>query len=277
MSEPSFLDWYPRGRLSFLSSKQSKDLKIRIDFAESISSALLIFINVKYDLQATLDAWSFSEKNGDLPSFRLPSAFHISPGPQDFSSLQLSEASRSCLALTDYVCRFSGEFFSQLVQHTIFRKALEDNPELVKLSVPPVLIFDRAIYAIDVGVERLVIESPFPPVQFYPDFGFEGHLEEMVFFNSTGATSAVINRDGNPEVFPVVETLPFFSKFNEANKKSIHEFFKENILSLTRLLETQSLIINRLSEYFMNDFESSVNLLKNREALWTVSVDEIDA
>jgi hypothetical protein len=279
MSKPSFLDWYPRGRLALLGSTQSKDLKSRIQFAESIASALLIFIKVKSDLQTILDAWSFSNKNGDFPSFRLPSEFHISPDPQDLSSSQLDEASRSCLLLTDYVCRFSSELFFQLVQHPIFQKALEDNPELVSISSSPVLIFDRAIYAIGVGngVERLIIESSFPPLHFDPDFGIEGHSEEAVFVDSTGETSALIERDESFEIFPVIATRPFVSRFNEENKNSINDFLQSNTLVLLRLLEKQALIISNLSDYFTNRFESSVNLLKNREDLWHISVDGIDA
>lgn len=278
MSEPSFLDWYPRGRLAFLASKQSNDLRNRIQFAESIASALLIFIKIKSDLQATLDAWSFFEKNDDLASLTLPSTFHISPDPHASSISKITDASRSCFSLTDYVCRFSAEFFSQLVQHPIFQKTLEDNPELVSLSGSPVLIFDRAIYAIDVGdgVERLIIESSFPPAQFDSDLGVERHVEEVVFINSTGVTSAVIERDGNIEVFPVVATRPFFSTLCEENKNSIHDFLHLNTLSLMRLLENQTLIIKNLSDYFSSGFESSVHLLKNRDALRQVSVDGID-
>jgi len=279
MSEPSFLDWYPRGRLAFLAGKQSKELKIRIEFAESISSALLIFIKVKSELQTILDTWSFSDKNGDLPSFGLPSAFHISSDPQDSSSSQLDEVSRSCLWLTDYVCRFSGEFFSQLVQHPFFQKALEHNPELVSLSGSPVLIFDRALYVIDPGegTDRLMIESSFPPAQLDPRLEGQEYSEETIFINSFGVTSALIERDGKAEVLPVMTTRPFFLKFSEDNKNSINNFFQENALSLVRLLDTETLIIKNLSDYFTSGFDSSVHLLKNREALWPVSVDGIDA
>jgi hypothetical protein len=279
MSEPSFHDWYPRGRLAFLASKQSNDLKSRIQFAESIASALLIFIKVKSDLQAILDAWIFSDNNGDFPIIRLPSAFHISPDPQDSSSLQLAEASRSCLSLTDYVCRFSGEFFSHLVQHPIFQKALENNPELVCLSGSPVLIFDRAIYAIDIGdgVERLIIESSFPPGQFDPELEFVGHSEETIFVNSIGLTSAALERDGIFVVYPVTSTRPFMSKLCEENKNSINSFFQENVLYLIRLLETETLIIKNLADYFSSSFESSVHLFKNTNPLGPISVDGIDA
>ena len=279
MSEPSFLDWYPRGRLAFLSSKQSKDLKNRIEFAGSIAPALLIFIKVKSDLQAILDDWSVSEKSGDLPSFRLPSAFQISPCPQYSSISQLSEASRSCLSLTDYVCRFSGEIFSHLAQHPIFQKALEDNPALINLSGSPVLTFDRAIYAIDLGegADQLMIESSFPPAQLDPSLESREFSADTIFVNSMGVTSALIERDGKVGVFPVVTTRPFFSKLSEENKNSINNFFQENVLSLIRLLETETLIIKNLSEYFTSGFHSSANLLKNREALWAVSLDGINA
>ena len=269
MSEPSFLDWYPRGRLAFLASKQSNDLKSRIELSESIASALLIFIKIKSELQTILDAWSISENNGDLPIFRPPSASHISPGFQDSSSSQLSEASRSCLSLTDYVCRFSGEFFSQLVQHPIFQKALVENPALVGLSGSPILIFDRAIYVIDLGegADQLMIESAFPPAQLDPSLESQELPEETIFVNSLGVTSALIERDGKVEVFPVVGTRPFFSKLSDDNKNSINNFFQENALALVRLLETQTLIIGNLSDYFISGFESSVHLLNNREAL----------
>ena len=278
MSEPSFLDWYPRGRLAFLASKQSKDLKSRIEFTESVASTLLTFIKVKSDLQSTLGAWSFSDKNGGFPSLSLPSAFHISPNPHDSSISQLAEETRILLSFTDYICRFSSEFFSQLVQHSFFQESLEDNPALASLSGAPVLAFDRAIYTIDVGdgIERKEIESSFPPARLDPDLGVEGHLEELVFINSMGLTSALIERDGNPEIFPVVATRQFFSKLGDENKNSIHEFFKANTLILTRLLETQTLIIKNLSDYFKNGFDSSVHLLKIRDALWPVSVDVID-
>ncbi len=279
MSEPSFLDWYPRGRLAFLASKQSKELKIRIEFAESISSALLIFIKIKSEFQTILDAWSFSDKNGDLAGLGLPSAFYVFPNPQDSSSSQLDEASRTYLTLNDYVCRFSGELFSQLIQHPFFQKALEHNPELISLSGSPVLIFDRAIYVIDPGegTDRLEIESSFPPDQFDPDLEIEGASEELVFINSTGVTSALIRRDGNVEIFPVLATRPFFDKLSNENKNSIHDFFKANTLGLTRLLETQTLIINNLADYFTTGLESSAHLLKHRKPLWPVSVDGIDA
>jgi len=279
MSEPSFLDWYPRGRLAFLASMQSSDLKGRIQFAESIVSALLIFIKVKSELQTILDAWSLSEKNGDFPSFRLPSAFHISPDPQDFSNSKLSEASRSCLSLTDYVFRFSGEFFSSLSQHPIFQHALISNPALIGLSGTPVLTFDRAIYIIDLGegADQLMIESSFPPAQFDPSLEAQEYSEETIFVNSHGVTSALIERDGRVEVFPVVGTRQFFSKLGDDNKDSINRFFQENALSLVRLLESETLIIKNLTDYFTSGFHSSAYLLKNREALWAVSVDGIDA
>jgi hypothetical protein len=105
----------------------------------------------------------------------------------------------------------------------------------------------------------------------------EGYSKESVFVDSTGVTSALIKRDGNPEVFPVIAMHPFVSKFSEENKNSIHEFLQSNTLILMRLLETQTLIINYLSDYFTTGFESSVHLLKNREALSLVSVDGIDA
>jgi hypothetical protein len=277
MSEPSFLDWYPRGRLAFLASKQSNDLKSRIQFAESVASALSVFIKVKSELQATLDAWSFSEKNDDLPSLRLPSAFPISPDPHDLSRAQIPDASRSFLSLTDYLCRFSCEFFSQLSQHPIGQKILEDNPELVSLSGSPILIFDRAIYTIDVGdgIDQLIIESAFPPALVDPDLELEGLSKDLIFVDSIGVTSAVIERDGNVEVFPVVATRPFFSKLSEENKKSILQFLKANTLGLTRLLETQTLIINHLSDYFSSVFESSKHLLKKREVLGSVPVDGV--
>jgi hypothetical protein len=279
MSEPSFLDWYPRGRLAFLSSKQSKDLKNRIEFAESIASALLIFLKVKYEIQTILDALSLSERNGGFPSFRLPSAFHISPDPQDFSNSQVSDASRSCLSLTDYVYRFSGEFFSHLAQHPIFQKALEDNPAFISLSGSPTLTFDRAIYAIDLGegADQLMIESSFPPAQLDPILESQEFSEEAIFVNSLGVTSALIERDGKLGVFPVVTTRPFFSKLSEENKNSINNFFQENALSLIRLFETETLVIKNLSEYFTSGFYSSAHLLKNREALWAVSLDGINA
>jgi hypothetical protein len=279
MSEPSFLDWYPRGRLAFLASKQSNDLKSRIDLSESIASALLIFIKVKSELQTILDAWSISENNGDLPSFKPPSVFHISPGPQDSSSSQISEASRSCLSLTDYVCRFSGEFFPQLVQHPIFQKALVENPALVGLSGSPILIFDRAIYAIDLGegADQLMIESSFPPAQLDPSLESQELPAETIFINSLGVTSALIERDGILEVLPVAGTRPVFSKLSDENRNSIINFFQEKALALVRLLETQTLIIGNLSDYFISGFESSVHLLNNREALWPVSVDVIES
>jgi len=279
MSEFSFLDWYPRGRLAFLAITQSNDLKSRIQFVESVTSALLIFIKLKSELQVTIDAWSFSEKNDDLPSLRLPSVFHISPDPQDFSRSQITDASQSFLSLTDYVCRFSSELFSQLVQHSIFQKVLEDIPELVSLSGSPVLIFDRAIYTVGVGdgTEKLTIESFFPPAKFDPDLGLDGVSEGFIFVNSMGIISSAIERDGNIEVFPVVATRPFVSKLSEENKNSIHEFLKANTLSLMRLLETQTLIIKYLSDYFSTSFDSSVHLLKSREALLLVSVDGANA
>lgn len=269
MSEPSFLDWYPRGRLALLASKQSNDLKSRIQFAESIASALLIFIKVKSDFQATLDAWNFSEKNGELPSFRPPSAFHISPDPQDSSSSRITDASRSCLSLTDYICRFSGEFLSQLVQHPIFQKALDENPALVSLSGAPDLTFDRATYEIDLGegADRLIIEGAFPPAEFDPIFEIQEFSEETIFINSIGVTSALLERDGKMEVFPVVATRPFILQYCEENKNSINDFFHQNALSLVRLLETETLIVKNLSDYFTSGFYSSVHLLKNREAL----------
>lgn len=279
MSEPSFLDWYPRGRLALLAGMQSKDLKSRIQFAESIASALLTFIKIKSDLQTILDALSFSEKNGDLPSFRLPSVFYISPNPQNLFTSSTSEVSRYFLSLTDYICRFSGKFFSQLVQHPIFQKALDDNQALVSLSGAPDLTFDRAIYVIDLGegVDRLLIEGTFPPAQFDPSFEMQEYSEETIFINSIGVTSALIERDGKAEIFPVSATCPFFSKLSEDNKNSINNFFQENFLYLLRLLETEALIIKNLSDYFTSGFDSSVHLLKNREALWPVSVDGIDA
>jgi hypothetical protein len=278
MSEPSFLDWYPRGRLAFLASKQSKDLNSRIEFTESVASTLLIFIKIKSDLQATLDAWSFSDKNGGLPILSLPSAFHISPYPQDSFRSQVFEEFRLFLSFTDYVCRFSGEFFSQLVQHPIFQESLEGNPALASLSGSPVLAFDSAIYTIDVGegIERLEIESSYPPSRLDPELEVEGHSEELVFINSMGLTSALIERDGKSEIFSVVDTRPFLSKLSDENKNSIHEFFKANTFSLTRLLETQTLIIKDLSDYFTSGFDSSVHLLKIRKALWPVSLDVID-
>lgn len=278
MSEPSFLDWYPRGRLAFLAIKQSSDLKGRIQFSDSIGSALLIFIKIRSELRTILDAWSLSEKNGDVPSFRLPSAFHISPDPQDFSNSQVSEESRSCLSLTDYVCRLSGEFFSHLTQHPIFLKALEKNPTLFSLSGAPVLSFDRAIYVIDLGegADQLMIESSFPPAQFDPSLDAQEFSDETIFVDSLGVTSALIGRDGKVEVFTVVDTRPFFSKLGDDNKNSINSFFQENVLSLIRLLETETLIIKNLAEYFASGFYSSVHLLKNREALWAVSMDGID-
>jgi hypothetical protein len=279
MSEPSFLDWYPRGRLAFLVGKQSNELKIRIEFAESISSALLIFIKVKSELQTILDAWSFSDKNGDFPSFRLPSAFHISSDPQDSPRSQLVESSQSCLWLTDYVCRFSGELFSQLTQHPIFQKVLEDNPALVNLSGSPVLTFDRAVYVIDLGegFDQLMIESSFPPAQFNPEFEFDEIFEEAIFISSIGVTSAALIRDGIFVAYPVISTRPFMATFLEENKSAINNFLQENALSLVRLLEIETLIIKNLSDYFTSGFDSSAHLLKNREALGPVSVDGMNA
>jgi hypothetical protein len=278
MSEPSFLDWYPRGRLAFLATKQSKDLKSRVEFTESVASTLLILLKVKSDLQTSLDAWSFADKNGGLPILSLPSAFHISPNPQDSSRSQVSEESRLFLSFTDYICRFSDEFFSQLVQHPIFQESLEGNPALAGLSGSPVLAFDRAIYTINVGdgIERLEIESFFPPARLDPDLGVEEHSEALVFINSMGLTSALIARDGKSEIFAVVATRPFLSKLTDENKKLIHDFFNMKILSLTRLLEIQALIIKNLADYFTSEFDSSAHLLKIREALWPVSVDVID-
>jgi hypothetical protein len=279
MSEPSFLDWYPRGRLAFLASKQSKDLKSRIELSESIASALLIFIKVKSELKTIFDAWSLSEKNGDFPNFKLPSEFHISPDLQDFSNPQVSEVSRYCLTLTDYIFRFSGEFFYSLSQHPIFQHALISNPALIGLSGTPVLTFDRAIYIIDLGegADQLMIESSFPPAQFDPSLEAQEYSEETIFVNSHGVTSALIERDGRVEVFPVVGTRQFFSKLGDDNKDSINKFFQENALSLVRLLESETLIIKNLTDYFTSGFHSSAHLLKNREALWAVSVDGIDA
>jgi hypothetical protein len=279
MSEPSFLDWYPRGRLALLASKQSSDLKGRIQFAESIVSALLIFIKVKSDLQTILDAWSLSEKNSDFPRFRLPSAFHISPDPQYFSNPQVTEVSRSCLSLTDYVFRFSGEFFASLSQHPIFQNALISNPALIGLSGTPVLTFDRAIYVIDLGegADQLMIESAFPPAQFDPSLEAQEFSEETIFIDSLGVTSALIERDGKLEVFPVFGTRQFVSKLGDDNKNSINKFFQENALSLVRLLENETIIIKNLTDYFISGFHSSAHLLKHREALWAVSVDGIDA
>lgn len=279
MSEPSFLDWYPRGRLAFLVGKQSKELKIRIEFSETLSSALLVFIKVKSELQTILDAWSFSHKNGDLPNIRLPSACHISPDPQNFANSQFSEAFLSFLLLTDYVCRFSGEFFSQLVQHPMFKKALEENPALVNLSGSPVLTFDRAIYVIDQGEgsDRLMIESHFPPAQFDPEFEFDGLTEETIFTNSIGKTSAAIKCDGIFAVYSVTSIRPFMSTFREENKNAINNFFQENAWCLIQLLESETLIIKKLSDYFTNGFDSSVHLLKTREVSAPVSLDGMNA
>ncbi len=278
MSEPSFLDWYPRGRLAFLASKQSKDLKSRIEFTELLLSTLLIFINVKSEIQTTLDAWNFAEKNDDFLILSLPSVFHISPSLQDSASSQVSKQPQLFLSFADYICRFSSEIFFHLIQHSIFQESLEENPALANLSGSPDLAFDRAIYTIDVGdgIERLEIEGSFPPARFDPDLGIEGHSEELVFINSIGLTSALIDRDGNSAIFPVVATRPFLSKLSDENKNSIHDFFKENTLILTQLLEKQTLTIKNLSDYFTSGFDSSVHLLKIQKALWPVSLNAID-
>jgi hypothetical protein len=275
MFEPSFLDWYPRGRLAFLAGKQSKDIKSRIQFTDSIAAALLSFLKVKSELQIILDTLSISEKNGDLPSFILPSAFHISQDPQDSFSSQVAEMPRYFLSLTDYVCRFSSEFFSQFVQDPIFKKVLEENPALGCLSGSPFLIFDRAIYAIDLGegADQLIIESFFPPAQFDTSFEMQECSKETIFTNSIGLTSALLERDGKFDIFPVVATRPFFSKYSEYNKNAINKFFQENALTLMRLLENETQILKHLSAYFVSSFESSVHLLKNREALLPVSVE----
>jgi hypothetical protein len=279
MSEPSFLDWYPRGRLAFLSKKQSKDLKARIEFTESIASVLTIFVKIKSDLQMILDDWSFSNQTSDFSGPRLPSALQISPVPDYFFSPHVAEASRPFLLFTDYVCRFSAELMTELVRHPIFQKALKDSPDLASLSGSPVLIFDRAIYAIDLGegADPLIIEGAFPPAQFDAGLEDQGHSGQTLFINSIGVTSAVLERDGRQEVFPVAAIHPFFSELSEDNKNAVQKFTQESALCLLRLLESETLIIKRLTAYFSSSFDSSVHLLKNREALGSVSAGGINA
>lgn len=279
MSEPSFLDWYPRGRLALLSSRQSKELETRIEFAQCICSALSIFIEIKSDLQMILEDSILSNQRGCFSRFRLPSALQISPVPDYFPSPHVAEASQSFLLFTDYVCRFSGELMAELVRHSVFQKALENNPELASLSGAPMLIFDRAIYTIDLGegAEPLIIEGAFPPAQLDLSLEDQGHSGETIFVNSIGANSALLERDGKRAIFPVIATHPFLFELSEVNKNAIKKFCQESVLCLARLLESEALIIKRLTAYFSSSLDSSVHLLKNREALGSVSADGIDA
>lgn len=279
MSEPSFLDWYPRGRLAFLSNKQSIDLKARIEFTEAIASVLTIFVKIKCDLQMILDDWSSSHQTSDFSGPRLPPAPQILPVPDYFFSPHVAEASRSCLLFTDYVCRFSAELMTELVRHPIFQKALKNCPDLASLSGSPVLIFDRAIYAINLGegADPLIIEGAFPPAQVDAGLEDQGHSGQTLFINSIGVTSAVLERDGRQEVFPVAATHPFLSEFSEVNKSAIQKLFQERTLYLARLLESELLIIKRSTAYFLSSLDSSVHLLKNREALGSVSAGGINA
>jgi hypothetical protein len=158
---------------------------------------------------------------------------------------------------------------TELVRHPFFQKAVDVNPQLGCLSGTPILMFDRAIYAVDLddSAQPSTIESAFPPAQFDFDLENQEFSGESIFINSSGVTCAVLERDGKREVFSVLATHPFSSKFDEQDKKAIQKFIQESALCLAHFLEAEVLIIHRLAEYFSSGLDSSVHLLKQREAL----------
>lgn len=262
-----------------LAGSQSNDLQGRIKFAEALISTLARFNIVFSELQNIIKSTDFSDQAGLVSSFRLPSALKLSLACVDEEKFRVDASLFPLLSLTDYVCKFSVELMAEVIQHPIFKLALEDNPALAHISDSPVLKFDRAIYSIDLGNcdKTLVLDRPFPPSPVAPSVENGSYSNEEVFIDPSGSTSAIVELDGHMKVCVIVATRPFVSEFREENGNIINKFFQEKILCLIQLLETQTLIIRRLSEYYSSVFESSVHLLQRQEDLRPFLLDEIDA